>query len=176
MVYSALARSMDAWRVQTAAAFCECFCIVTVVLSYDHAWNTSIIYYIDSIQDKAALETAALDGVCDNPGFCGVLYIASDRYGRFYTDPSCVTGNSGGDTDSCDGNCLLRPVSRLYQKNRYILVGLFVAVASVVVESLAVYFVVSISGIFIELECWCCFCKSGQNHQSVRDLERKQQE
>ena len=35
------------------------------------------------------------------------------------------------------------------RKNRYILVGLFVAVASVVVESLAVYFVVSISGIFI---------------------------
>ena len=41
MVYSA-GRGMDAGRVQTAAAFgSECFCIVTAVLSYDHAWTAA---------------------------------------------------------------------------------------------------------------------------------------
>ena len=41
MVYSA-GRGMDAWRVQTAAAFGpECFCIVTAVLSDDYAWTAA---------------------------------------------------------------------------------------------------------------------------------------
>lgn len=77
-----------------------------------------MIYYIDSIQNKRHWKllrwmeyVTILDFVV-----CCMLYVASDRYGRFYTDTSGVAGNSGSDTDSCDGNRLLRSVSRLYQK------------------------------------------------------------
>ena len=63
------------------------------------------------------------------------------------------------------------------RKNRYILVGLFVAVASVVVESLAVYFVVSISGIFIGIGMLVLFFVNlVRTISQVRDLERTRQQ
>ena len=63
------------------------------------------------------------------------------------------------------------------RKNRYILVGLFVAVASVVVESLAVYFVVSISGIFIGIGMLVLFFANlVRTISQVRDLERTRQQ
>ena len=63
------------------------------------------------------------------------------------------------------------------RKNCYILVGLFVAVASVVVESLAVYFVVSISGIFIGIGMLVLFFVNlVRTISQVRDLERTRQQ
>lgn len=63
------------------------------------------------------------------------------------------------------------------RKNRYILVGLFIAVASVVVESLAVYFVVSISGIFIGIGMLVLFFVNlVRTISQVRDLERTRQQ
>ena len=123
------------------------------------------------------METATLDGVCGNSGFCGVLYVASDRYGRFIQTLPVSQGILAAILILVTGTVCYDLYHGYIRKNRYILVGLFVAVASVVVESLAVYFVVSISGIFIVIGMLVLFFANlVRTISQVRDLERTRQQ
>ena len=123
-----------------------------------------IIYYIDSIQNKRHWKllrwmecVAILDFVV-----CCMLHLTgmADFILILVTGTVCYDLYHG-----------------YIRKNRYILVGLFVAVASVVVESLAVYFVVSISGIFIGIGMLVLFFVNlVRTISQVRDLERTRQQ
>lgn len=108
-----------------------------------------MIYYIDSIQNKRHWKllrwmeyVAILDFVV-----CCILHLTG--MADFIQTLPVSQGILAAILILVTGTVCYDLYHGYIRKNRYILVGLFVAVASVVVESLAVYFVVSISGIFI---------------------------
>lgn len=136
-----------------------------------------IIYYIDSIQNKRHWKllrwmeyVTILDfGVCcmlHLTGMVDFIQTLPVSQGILAVILILVTGTVCYDL-----------YHGYIRKNRYILVGLFVAVASVVVESLAVYFVVSISGIFIGIGMLVLFFANlVRTISQVRDLERTRQQ
>lgn len=138
-----------------------------------------IIYYIDSIQDKRHWKllrwmeyVAILDFVV-----CCMLHLTG--MADFIQTLPVSQGILAAILILVTGTVCYDLYHGYIRKNRYILVGLFVAVASVVVESLAVYFVVSISGIFIGIGMLVLFFVNLiRTISQVRDLEhtRQQQE
>lgn len=131
-----------------------------------------IIYYIDSIQDKRHwMEyVAILDFVV-----CCMLHLTG--MADFIQTLPVSQGILAAILILVTGTVCYDLYHGYIRKNRYILVGLFVAVASVVVESLAVYFVVSISGIFIGIGMLVLFFANlVRTISQVRDLERTRQQ
>ena len=138
-----------------------------------------IIYYIDSIQNKRHWKllrwmecVAILDFVV-----CCMLHLTG--MADFIQTLPVSQGILAAILILVTGTVCYDLYHGYIRKNRYILVGLFVAVASVVVESLAVYFVVSISGIFIGIGMLVLFFVNlVRTISQVRDLEhtRQQQE
>lgn len=136
-----------------------------------------IIYYIDSIQDKRHWKllrwmeyVAILDFVV-----CCMLHLTG--MADFIQTLPVSQGILAAILILVTGTVCYDLYHGYIRKNRYILVGLFVAVASVVVESLAVYFVVSISGIFIGIGMLVLFFANlVRTISQVRDLERTRQQ
>lgn len=136
-----------------------------------------IIYYIDSIQDKRHWKllrwmeyVAILDFVV-----CCILHLTG--MADFIQTLPVSQGILAAILILVTGTVCYDLYHGYIRKNRYILVGLFVAVASVVVESLAVYFVVSISGIFIGIGMLVLFFANlVRTISQVRDLERTRQQ
>ena len=136
-----------------------------------------IIYYIDSIQDKRHWKllrwmecVAILDFVV-----CCMLHLTG--MADFIQTLPVSQGILAAILILVTGTVCYDLYHGYIRKNRYILVGLFVAVASVVVESLAVYFVVSISGIFIGIGMLVLFFVNlVRTISQVRDLERTRQQ
>lgn len=136
-----------------------------------------IIYYIDSIQNKRHWKllrwmeyVAILDFVV-----CCMLHLTG--MADFIQTLPVSQGILAVILILVTGTVCYDLYHGYIRKNRYILVGLFVAVASVVVESLAVYFVVSISGIFIGIGMLVLFFANlVRTISQVRDLERTRQQ
>ena len=136
-----------------------------------------IIYYIDSIQNKRHWKllrwmecVAILDFVV-----CCMLHLTG--MADFIQTLPVSQGILAAILILVTGTVCYDLYHGYIRKNRYILVGLFVAVASVVVESLAVYFVVSISGIFIGIGMLVLFFVNlVRTISQVRDLERTRQQ
>lgn len=136
-----------------------------------------IIYYIDSIQDKRHWKllrwmeyVTILDFVV-----CCILHLTG--MADFIQTLPVSLGILAAILILVTGTVCYDLYHGYIRKNRYILVGLFVAVASVVVESLAVYFVVSISGIFIGIGMLVLFFVNlVRTISQVRDLERTRQQ
>ena len=136
-----------------------------------------IIYYIDSIQNKRHWKllrwmecVAILDFVV-----CCMLHLTG--MADFIQTLPVSQGILAAILILVTGTVCYDLYHGYIRKNRYILVGLFVAVASVVVESLAVYFVVSISGIFIGIGLLVLFFVNlVRTISQVRDLERTRQQ
>lgn len=136
-----------------------------------------IIYYIDSIQNKRHWKllrwmeyVAILDFVV-----CCMLHLTG--MADFIQTLPVSQGILAVILILVTGTVCYDLYHGYIRKNRYILVGLFVAVASVVVESLAVYFVVSISGIFIGIGMLVLFFVNlVRTISQVRDLERTRQQ
>lgn len=136
-----------------------------------------IIYYIDSIQNKRHWKllrwmeyVAILDFVV-----CCMLHLTG--MADFIQTLPVSQGILAVILILVTGTICYDLYHGYIRKNRYILVGLFVAVASVVVESLAVYFVVSISGIFIGIGMLVLFFANlVRTISQVRDLERTRQQ
>lgn len=136
-----------------------------------------IIYYIDSIQDKRHWKllrwmeyVAILDFVV-----CCILHLTG--MADFIQTLPVSQGILAAILILVTGTVCYDLYHGYIRKNRYILVGLFIAVASVVVESLAVYFVVSISGIFIGIGMLVLFFANlVRTISQVRDLERTRQQ
>ena len=136
-----------------------------------------IIYYIDSIQNKRHWKllrwmecVAILDFVV-----CCMLHLTG--MADFIQTLPVSQGILAAILIFVTGTVCYDLYHGYIRKNRYILVGLFVAVASVVVESLAVYFVVSISGIFIGIGMLVLFFVNlVRTISQVRDLERTRQQ
>ena len=136
-----------------------------------------IIYYIDSIQNKRHWKllrwmecVAILDFVV-----CCMLHLTG--MADFIQTLPVSQGILSAILILVTGTVCYDLYHGYIRKNRYILVGLFVAVASVVVESLAVYFVVSISGIFIGIGMLVLFFVNlVRTISQVRDLERTRQQ
>ena len=136
-----------------------------------------IIYYIDSIQNKRHWKllrwmeyVTILDFVV-----CCILHLTG--MADFIQTLPVSLGILAAILILVTGTVCYDLYHGYIRKNRYILVGLFVAVASVVVESLAVYFVVSISGIFIGIGMLVLFFVNlVRTISQVRDLERTRQQ
>ena len=136
-----------------------------------------IIYYIDSIQNKRHWKllrwmecVAILDFVV-----CCMLHLTG--MADFIQTLPVSQGILAAILILVTGTVCYDLYHGYIRKNRYILVGLFVAVASVVVESLAVYFVVPISGIFIGIGMLVLFFVNlVRTISQVRDLERTRQQ
>ena len=136
-----------------------------------------IIYYIDSIQNKRHWKllrwmeyVTILDFVV-----CCILHLTG--MADFIQTLPVSQGILAAILILVTGTVCYDLYHGYIRKNRYILVGLFVAVASVVVESLAVYFVVSISGIFIGIGMLVLFFANlVRTISQVRDLERTRQQ
>ena len=136
-----------------------------------------IIYYIDSIQNKRHWKllrwmecVAILDFVV-----CCMLHLTG--MADFIQTLPVSLGILAAILILVTGTVCYDLYHGYIRKNRYILVGLFVAVASVVVESLAVYFVVPISGIFIGIGMLVLFFVNlVRTISQVRDLERTRQQ